>query len=232
MRRPTLALLVLAAACARPSPSADEPAAPTATLTVAPTKTEAPAGPYRLDKSHASLDFKVDHIGFSSYVGRFKAFDATLAFNPQDPAAMRVEASIDVLSLDVPTPPEGFLAELLGPTWLDAGAHPTMTFRSTAVTLIGPDAARVVGDLAFRGVVAPIALIVRFNGGYKDFAPYDPNPRIGFSATGTLSRSAYGLSFGLPPEGSRMGVGDAVSVMIEAEFTGAASTPQEEDPTP
>jgi polyisoprenoid-binding protein YceI len=48
----------------------------------------------------------------------------------------------------------------------------------------------------------------------------DPNARIGFSAIGALNRSEFGMGFGIPEPGSRMGVGDRVEVMIEAEFNG------------
>ncbi|MBL8881310.1 MAG: YceI family protein, partial [Phycisphaerales bacterium] len=58
------------------------------------------------------------------------------------------------------------------------------------------------------------------NGGYPGYAPMDPNARIGFSATGVIKRSAHGMSYGIPAPGTRMGVGDDVTVMIEAEFTG------------
>ena len=44
--------------------------------------------------------------------------------------------------------------------------------------------------------------------------------RIGFSATGSLKRSDFGISFGVPQPGSNMGVGDRVDFQIETEFTG------------
>jgi polyisoprenoid-binding protein YceI len=182
--------------------------------------TEAPAGAYVLDRSHASLVFSVNHIGFSDYVGAFERFDARLQFDPTDPSRMSVTTTIDPSSLDIPAPPEGFLAELLGPQWLNAGAFPEMTFTSTAVELTAPDRARVTGDFSMNGVVAPVTLEVRFNGGYKGLAQYDPNARIGFSASGTLNRSVFNVVTGLPAPGSKMGVGDTVRFQIEAEFTG------------
>jgi polyisoprenoid-binding protein YceI len=95
-----------------------------------------------------------------------------------------------------------------------------MTFTSTAVELTAPDRARVTGDFSMNGVVAPVTLEVRFNGGYKGLAQYDPNARIGFSASGTLNRSVFNVVTGLPAPGSKMGVGDTVRFQIEAEFTG------------
>jgi polyisoprenoid-binding protein YceI len=204
-----------AAAAAQPaavSPAEVSPAA------VVPVETPAPAGTYRLDKSHASLVFKVDHIGFSNYTGQFRNFDATLTFDPKNIEAMAVEATIDVSSLDTPSPPDGFLDELKSAAWLDAVGKPQMTFRSTKVTLTAPDAARVEGDLTFRGVTAPAAMEATFNGGYESFPPYDPNARIGFSAKGALTRSAFGLTAAIPNEEQPFGVGDAVTFEIEAEF--------------
>ena len=41
-------------------------------------------GAYTLDKTHASLLWKINHLGFSSYIGRFNDFDATLDFDPEN----------------------------------------------------------------------------------------------------------------------------------------------------
>ncbi|NWG93234.1 MAG: polyisoprenoid-binding protein [Parvularculaceae bacterium] len=230
-----LAVVTLAGAAAVVGSCAREPAAEAAPATPAkdaaptptPVATDAPAGEYRLDKSHASLIFKVDHIGYSAYKGSFDDFDATLAFDPKAPETMRVTATISVASLDIPTPPQGFLDELKGPAWLNAAAFPAMTFRSTGVALTGPAAARVDGELEFRGIRAPVAFDTTFNGGYAGFPPYDPNARIGFSAKGSLKRSVFGLLIGIPTPEAPVGVGDDVAFEIEAEFSGppAPKTP-------
>lgn len=218
MKKPAILLsaALLLAACVREEPASPEAAA-------APT--DAPAGAYRLDKSHASLVFKVDHIGYSTYTGGFDDFDATLMFDPLWPEAMNVTATIDVGSLDIPAPPAGFLDELKGAAWLNAVDFPSMTFRSASVSITAPNAARVEGMLDFRGVAAPVAFDAVFNGGYAGFPPYDPNARIGFSAKGSLKRSAFGLLIGIPTPEAPVGVGDVVAFEIEAEFIGPP-TPQ------
>lgn len=180
----------------------------------------APAGVYTLDPHHASLVFAVDHLGFSSYVGQFTRFDAALKIDPADPEKAELVATIDVSSLMVPTPPEGFLADLLGPQWFNAGVFPEVRFTSTAIALTSPSSAAVTGNLEFLGTVLPVTFDAVFNGAYPGFAPYDPNARAGFRAEGSLSRSAFGMAYGLPPEGTTMGVGDVVKFRIDAEFTG------------
>jgi polyisoprenoid-binding protein YceI len=219
----TVAMALLACAREDAAPPADAATAletPAASESIAPTATEAPAGEYRLDKYHATLVFKVNHIGYSNYTGSFDNLDATLAFDPKAPEKMAVSATIDVGSLDIPTPPEGFLDELKSPAWLDAVGFPQMKFRSTGVTPTGPNTARVDGELEFRGVTAPVTMNVTFNGGYAGFPPYDPAARIGFSATGSLKRSLFGVVIGIPTTESPVGVGDDVSFEIEAEFNG------------
>ncbi|PQA88816.1 polyisoprenoid-binding protein [Marinicaulis flavus] len=217
-----LSLLSLAA-CGGPAddtaPAKQAADAPSASEAPAQAIT-APAGEYRLDKSHANLVFRVDHLGFSHYTGIFADYDATLQFDPAAPENMSVEAVIMAPSLTVPAPPEGFHATLLGPDWFDADEYPQITFRSTKVTQTGPRKATVEGELTMLGVTAPVSMEAEFIGGYAGYPPYDPNARIGFSAHGILSRSDFGFTQGLPPEGSTMGVGDAVSFQIDAEFTG------------
>jgi polyisoprenoid-binding protein YceI len=183
--------------------------------------TDAPAGEYRLDKGHASLIVRVSHIGLSQYTARFTRWDAKLQLDPADPAAARVTATIDPGSLetDYPDPAVDFDAQLQGPDWLNAAGFPQMTFRSTRVELTGPDTARITGDLSLRGATRPVTLNAKFNGGYAREALDPSGSRIGFSASGRLKRSEFGVSMGIPEPGSRMGVGDEVEFIIEAEFT-------------
>jgi polyisoprenoid-binding protein YceI len=183
---------------------------------------DVPAGGYQLDRAHASLIFRVDHLGFSKYTARFTRFDAALEFDPVDPAASSLVATVDARSLETDFPfaeQLDFNAQLRGEEWLDAEEHPQMTFRSTRVVLTGPSSASIDGDLTLRGVTRPMTLDATFNGGYAGH-PMDPQARIGFSARGVLQRSAYGMTYGIPEPGTTMGVGDDVEVIIEAEFSG------------
>jgi polyisoprenoid-binding protein YceI len=191
---------------------------------IAPVKTEAPAGAYKLDKAHASLIFRVNHIGFSNYTARFANFDAQLQFDPAKPEASSVTATIDAKSLSLENPPPGFLNELLNPKWLDAAGHPQMTVLSTKVELTGPNTARITGDFTLKGVTLPVTMEATFNGGYAGH-PYDPQARIGFSARGSLMRAQFGVKEGVPPPGSTMGVSDNVEIIIETEFNGPPLAP-------
>jgi polyisoprenoid-binding protein YceI len=183
---------------------------------------DAPPGTYKLDKNHASLIFRVNHLGFSNYTARFKKFDATLRFDPGNPTAMSVAATVDPASIETDfAQPEklDFNAELRGQSWLNTAKFPAIVYNSTSITLTGANRAAVAGELELHGIKKPVTLEVTFNGGYPGMS-LDPNARIGFSARGTLKRSEFGVSAGIPAAGSTMGVSDEVEVQIEAEFNG------------
>jgi len=218
---PIAAVLVLAACSPQSDRKAEAPPvvdAPPATA-LKPPKADIPAGDYTLDKHHATLVFRVNHLGFSHYTAAFANFDAKLRFDQNKAGASALEATIDPKSLTLPSPPRGFLAELIGPQWLNTGTYPSITFRSTKIELTGPDTGKVTGDLTLHGVTKPVTLDVIYNGGYAGH-PMDPHARVGFSAKGVFKRSDFGIAYGVPAPGTTMGVSDEVEVQIEAEFTG------------
>lgn len=221
------ALVALLAACSPKKEISSTPPpspAPTAdnTAPAQPAAVNVPAGDYKLDKSHASLIFRVDHLGFSKYTARFKHFDAQLKFDPANLAVSSVTVSVDPRSLetDFPDPAKhDFNAALQGEQWLDAAKYPEIAFRSTAIEVTNANAMRITGDFSLHGVTRPLTLQATFNGGYAGH-PMDPNARIGFSAHGSLKRSEFGIAYGIPAPGTTMGVSDEVEVIIEVEFSG------------
>src|SRR5690554_78833 len=88
-------------------------------------------GAYTLDKEHASLVWKIDHLGFSRYVGRFNDFDASLDFDPENVANSSLEVIIDTASLDVNNP--SFEDDLRGSDWFDVENFPQAIYRTTSL---------------------------------------------------------------------------------------------------
>jgi polyisoprenoid-binding protein YceI len=179
------------------------------------------AGDYTLDLGHTRLLFKVSHLGFSTYIAPFTDLDATLRFDPENPETMQVQATVQAASVEThyPDPAVDFNAVITGPDFLDAAQFPEITFTSTAVTVTGPQTAQVTGDLTLHGVTKPLTLDVTYNGGWGAMSMDPTGARIGFSATGTLNRSDFGIAYGIPAPGTTLGVSDAVEIELEAEFT-------------
>jgi polyisoprenoid-binding protein YceI len=199
------------------SPAA-EPAAPPAMAPV----TAPPAGQYQLDKSHASLLFRVSHLGFSTYTTRFSRFDAELTFDPRNIPASKVVTTIDSSSLELDAAPTLCYDIVKGPQMLDTAKFPKIVFRSEKVRMTGAKSMEITGTLDLHGVTRPVVLTGTFNGGYAGMPNMDPHARVGFSAHGSLKRSDFGITFGVPAPGTTMGVGDLIDFSIEAEFTGPA----------
>ena len=172
-----------------------------------------PAGAYQLEKPHGSLTFRVKHLGLSYYTARFADFDATLDFDPKTPAASRVKAIINPLSVRTDNAADPGWDKRIGQDMMKGADFPQIVFASTAIETTGPSTGKVTGDLTLAGVTKPVTLDVTYNGAMASAALYAGRPAVGFSARGTLLRSAFGLT--------RYAefVGDEVEIIIEAEFT-------------
>ncbi len=168
-------------------------------------------GAYRLDKNHASLILRLSHAkGLSQFTARFDSVDAALDFDPQQPQDSRLSVVIAADSIDTGMP--AFNKKLAATkNLLDARAHPQILFHSTAIRVTGANAGLVTGLLTLRGISHPVTLNVHYNG--SAFDPLRGTRVLGFSATGAFSRAAFGAD-----AWSSFGVGDTISIHIEAEF--------------
>lgn len=110
-------------------------------------------GNYRLDPAHTTVLFKVEHLGISSFVGRFNRSAAQLEYVETDPAASSIVADVDMTSLDINRP--GFAETLLGCDWLCAGRYRQARFTSRGRAQVQGNRLIFPGDLNFRGVVKP-----------------------------------------------------------------------------
>lgn len=174
-------------------------------------RTEAEAlrdGQYRLDPAHATLLFKIRHLGISTYVGRFNSFDATLDFAENQPDGARLDAVIDVSSLDVNNQP--FEKTLRGPNWFNADAFPKARFTATAVEVTGENTGIARGELTIRGVTKPFDLNIEFHGGVQNIL--NGAYTIGFTADGTFDRKDFGI------DRFQGFVGDQVRIEFYGEF--------------
>lgn len=179
---------------------------PSHNQTVEPTKLR--AGAYRLDPDHGILLWKVDHLGFSTFVGRFDRLDATLDFDPEQPQAAALEVVVDAASVSTHVP--SLTDDLRGSTWFDVEQYPEVRFVSTAIEVTGPTTGTVTGDLTLLGVSQPVTLDVTFNGGADSLLT--GKYTLGFAASAVIDRTAFGVSTFVPA------IGREVTLEIYAEF--------------
>jgi polyisoprenoid-binding protein YceI len=173
---------------------------------------------WQVDGAHSAIHFSVRHMVISKVRGRFTRWNAKLALDPSDLARSAVEVDIEAASIDTGVADRD--AHLRSGDFLDAGKHPSLTYRSRRVEALSPERLRIVGDLTIRGVTREVVLEAEHGRG-KD--PWG-NERAGFVATATLNRKDFGLAWNQALETGGVLVGDRVEIEIELQAIRQAAT--------
>jgi len=166
-----------------------------------------PPGEYALDPRHASLLIRVPHMGgFSRYTMRFNKLTGSFAYDPAGWQATKVVISVDPRSID--TEDNGFNRTIAG--YFEPEKYPVILFNSTALTADAEGKGQLTGDLTFHGVTKPVTLDVEFNGVGPGLL--GAGTRMGFSGTGKIKRSEFGVTQARPF------AADVVGLEFEVEF--------------
>lgn len=150
----------------------------------------AAAADYVIDTqgAHASVNFKVSHLGYSYIQGRFNTFSGDFSYDPADVSAAKVNVTIDTTSLDSNHAERD--KHLRSGDFIDAGKFSTATFVSTKVEPVADGKFAVTGDLTLHGKTAPITIDTVFIGAGAD--PWG-GERAGFEGTTTLQLADFGI---------------------------------------
>jgi polyisoprenoid-binding protein YceI len=165
---------------------------------------------YLFDKSHTKVGFKIRHT-VAKVEGRFRDYEGTIWIDRQNPAASRVEVTIQAASID--TDHDKRDADLRGTDFFDVAKYPTIIFRSTRVEPRGGDRYEVTGDLTMRGVTKTITIPVVSNG----FAKMGKTEKAGFTIAFPLERKDYGITWNRTLDQGGLLLGDEVEISIEVE---------------
>ena len=173
-----------------------------------------PAGlvEYEVDPAHTQVMFKVRHMGVSTVTGRFGRFAGTFAYDPANPAASWLTATIDAASID--TDNDRRDNHLRSADFFAADSYPTLTFQSTRVEPDGEGRLRVAGDLSIRGVTRPVVFAVTLEGAALG---QGGRPITGWTAEATIDRTDYGLKWNRLTEAGGWVVADEVRILLEVE---------------
>jgi polyisoprenoid-binding protein YceI len=153
--------------------------------------TTAIAENYVIDKKgqHASINFKIKHLGYSWLMGRFNDFDGTFSYDEKNPSASKVNVTIQTASVDSNHAERD--KHLRSPDFLNVGAHPTSTFVSRSFKDIGNGKAELTGAFTLNGVTRDITIDVNHIGAGND--PWG-GYRRGFEGFTTLKLTDYNLA--------------------------------------
>lgn len=165
------------------------------------------AADYVLEPVHTQILFFCDHLGFSKSQGEFLTFSGHFKFDPKNPHASSAEVTIDAGSIDMDN--DKWNDHMLNEDFFHVEKFPTIEFKSTKVEVKTERLAYVHGDLTILGQTHPVILDVKYN--KSGVHPFSGNYVSGFSATTTVKRSLYGMTYGLPA------LGDDIEIRLEIE---------------
>jgi polyisoprenoid-binding protein YceI len=160
------------------------------------------------DQAHSEVDFTVTHLTISNVHGKFGKVNARIELNSADITKSTVVATIDVSTVE--TGETGRDNDLRSANFFDVANFPTANFTSTAVSKSG-NGLSVAGNLTLRGVSKPVTLTVE--GPTGPVTGMGGKQHAGFSATTTISRTAFGIGAKMP---AAM-VGDDVKLSIDLD---------------
>jgi polyisoprenoid-binding protein YceI len=169
-----------------------------------------PPNGWRIDMGHSAVTFRVRHLGISWVNGRFKGWTGDLVFDPAHPEAASVNARIQTTSVD--TEHERRDADIRSANYLAVDSFPEMVFVSRSVQKVDDSHFRITGDLTLRGQTRPVTLDAEMTGTMSG----QRGKRIAFTATTTINRNDYGVSFNRLMEGAQI-VGNEVRITIDIE---------------
>ena len=162
---------------------------------------------YQIDPTHTATVFSWNHFGFSTPSANFSDIQGTINVDNAKPANSSVNVTIPLSSLN--TNVKALDEHLKTADFFDAAKYPNITFKSTKVQALGKNKYKITGNLTVKDVTKPVILDAVLN--KQGVHPMTKAESIGFNATTSFDRSAFGIGAYVP------NVGDKITVNITTE---------------
>lgn len=169
---------------------------------------------WQLDKDHSEIEFSVKHMMISTVKGQFQDFDITVESDSENLENAKIDVSIKTGS--VSTKNEQRDQHLMSGDFFDTAAYPIIKFSSTGIESTGDGEFKLKGDLTIKDITKPVAFDVELGGVAKD--PWG-NQKAGYTVTGKINRTEFGLTWNTALETGGVLVGDDVKFQANLEFT-------------
>jgi polyisoprenoid-binding protein YceI len=169
---------------------------------------------WSIDKTHSEIEFKVRHLMISHAKGNFKNFDASVYTYNKDFTTSEIDLWIDANSIN--TGDEKRDEHLKSSDFFDVQKHKQITFTSSTIGKANADGNHELwGELTMIGITKNVKLNVQFGGIVKD--PWG-SEKAGFTVTGKINRSDWGLVWNTAIETGGFVVGDEITISCEIEL--------------
>ena len=174
----------------------------------------ADAATWQIDPDHSSLQFKVRHLTVSNVKGDFSKAKGVVTLDDQDITKLTVELTIDAASVNTGHAKRD--EHLRGPDFFDVTQYPTITFVSKKATKAGMNKLKVIGNLTIHGTTKEITVDVE--GPTPEVKDLWGNFRRGATATASINRRDFGLTWNKVLDSGGLVVGEEVNIYIEVEL--------------
>ena len=169
---------------------------------------------WTIDSNHSAAGFSVKHLMVSTVRGTLGPVKGTIEWDGTSVESIKADVSIDVSGIN--TGSESRDRDLKSAEGLfEIAKFPTATFKSKRVVPSGSGTFKLVGDLTIHGVTKEVTLDVD---GPSPPLKQGPNLRAGASATATINRKDFGLTYNRMVEAAPV-VSDDVKITIDVEAT-------------
>ncbi len=144
--------------------------------------------------AHASINFKIAHLGYSWLIGRFDTFSGNFSYDEKNPSGSKVKVEIDTASINSNHADRD--KHLSDKDFLNVSKYPKATFVSTSFEEHGDGKATLKGDLTLHGVTKPVTIdVTQIGAGEDPWGGY----RRGFEGTTKLTLSDFNINYNLGP---------------------------------
>jgi polyisoprenoid-binding protein YceI len=172
---------------------------------------ELPApGRWQIDPGHTELAFIGRHFMLTKVRGRFTGLSGVIEV-AEEPGDSTAEVIIDMASVESGS--EARDEHLRSADFFDVARYPTATFSAWVAGWQGTRGT-LTGELTLHGVSRPVALQAEYLGYAAD--PWGGHRAV-FTATGTIDREDWGLTWNLPLDGGGLVVSREIRIEIELE---------------
>jgi len=175
-----------------------------------------------LDPTHSELGFKIKHLMISNVSGFFNSFQVEGETKEEDFSTAKIRLKADMNSIH--TNNEQRDAHLRNSDFFETDKHPEMIFESGRIEKVDDGNFRLYGNLSLKNISRPVQLNVEYSGTTRD--PWG-GEIAGFTVTGKIKRSDWGINFGLLEAGGAM-LGDEVKIHSEIQLVKQTVAKKEE----
>ncbi len=167
---------------------------------------------WNIDPTHSAINFSVRHMVFAKVRGRFGKWNGAIQVDPTDLSRGSVEVEVDAASIDTGVADRD--THLRSADFLNVESFPKLRFKSTRVEKVDGEHLRLTGDLTIGNATREVVLEVEYAGQAKD--PWG-NTRVAFTATTSIERSSFGLTWNQALEAGGVLVGDRIDIELEVQ---------------